>query len=58
MKLQTKLIISFFAMILLMGVTQSIFLQSKIQVHFQNLLRSIQHWVYGANETKSRALLS
>ena len=38
MKLQTKLIISFFAMILLMGVTQSIFLQSKIQVTFKTYL--------------------
>src|SRR6476620_8633501 len=38
MKLQTKLIISFYAMILLMGITQSIFLQSKIQATFKTYL--------------------
>ena len=38
MKLQTKLIISFIAMILLMGITQSIFLQSRIQSTFKTYL--------------------
>ena len=38
MKLQTKLIISFFVMILLMGITQSIFLQSRIQSTFKTYL--------------------
>jgi two-component system, OmpR family, sensor histidine kinase BaeS len=38
MKLHTKLIISFFVMILLMGITQSIFLQSRIQSTFKTYL--------------------
>ncbi|WP_428909596.1 ATP-binding protein [Niallia sp. Krafla_26] len=38
MKLQTKLTIAFISIVLLMGLSQSIFLQSKIQDTFQNYL--------------------
>lgn len=38
MKLQTKLTIAFISIVLLMGLTQSIFLQSKIQDTFRNYL--------------------
>ncbi len=38
MKLQTKLAIAFISIVLLMGLSQSIFLQSKIQDTFQNYL--------------------
>ncbi|WP_318505691.1 hypothetical protein [Bacillus sp. T3] len=38
MKLQTKLIVAFVAIVLLMGVSQSIFLQNRIESTFQTYL--------------------
>ncbi len=43
MKLQTKLIIAFIVIVLLMGISQSVFLQSRIRATFQDYLDQHTH---------------